>query len=144
MVSSIPPPLSRVAPRRPRILLVDDDPSVIRGLLRTLRNARPEFQINTAESGGRAVKALAELTYDVVVTDLQMPGGTGVGVLEALCASYPETARIVHSSQLESAEAPRLRELAHVVLAKPASEAELVAAIDLALERANNRLFRAG
>ena len=144
MQSSVPPPPSRTVPRRPRILLVDDDPSVIRGLLRMLRNCRPDFQVNTAENGGRAVKALTEHTYDVVVTDLQMPGGGGRSVLDALRLLYPETARIIHSSQLGASESPGPDDLAHATLAKPASEADLVAAIDLALKRVNSPLTRVG
>jgi len=122
--------------RRPRILLVDDDPSVIRGLWRILRRWRPELQINTAGNAVQALSALAELSYDAVITDIQMPGASGKAVLEALAAYHPETARIVHSSQLESLDTDRIRALSHVVLAKPASESELLGAMDLALQRA--------
>ncbi|HEX3850197.1 MAG TPA: hypothetical protein VHW01_04475, partial [Polyangiaceae bacterium] len=57
----------------------------------------------------------------------------GQAVLEALATRYPETARIVHSSQLESFDTAQVRELAHAMLAKPASEAELVDAVEGAL-----------
>jgi DNA-binding NarL/FixJ family response regulator len=139
MVPSDPPPFSRAALRRPRILVVDDDPSVIRGLWRMLRNCRPELQINTAGSVSQALEALAELSYDAVITDLDMPGGSGEVVLEILASHHPETARIVHSSQLESADTDRIRSLSHVVLAKPTSESELREALDLAFQRAGKR-----
>lgn len=130
--------------RRPRILLVDDDPSVIRGLWRMLRRCRPNFQINTAGSALQALGALDELSYDVVITDLQMPGGGGKAVLEALAADHPETARIVHSSQLESVDTQRVRSLSHVILAKPTSESELLDALDLAVRRAENQRGNCG
>jgi len=133
MLPSEPPPLSRAALRRPRILLVDDDPSVLRSLWRLLKNSRPDFKINGASSAGQALEALSELSYDAVITDLQMPGGGGQAVLEALATHYPETARIVHSSQLESFDTVLVRELAQAILAKPASEAELVNAMETAL-----------
>jgi DNA-binding NtrC family response regulator len=139
MVPSDPPPFSRAALRRPRILVVDDDPSVIRGLWRMLRNCRPELQINTAGSVSQALEALAELSYDAVITDLDMPGGSGEVVLEILASHHPETARIVHSSQLESVDTDRIRSLSHVVLAKPTSESELLEALDLAFQRASKR-----
>jgi CheY-like chemotaxis protein len=137
--SDLPPPFSRAVPRRPRILLVDDDPSVIRGLWRMLRSCRPHFQINTAASASQALEALAELSYDLVITDLQMPGGGGKAVLEALIEHHPETARIVHSSQLESIDTALIRSLSQVVLAKPTSEPELLDAVDLALQRVEGR-----
>jgi DNA-binding NtrC family response regulator len=139
MLPSEPPPFSRAALRRPRVLLVDDDPTVIRGLWRMLRRCRPNFHINTAGSASQARAALAELSYDVVITDLQMPGGGGKAVLEELAAHHPETARIVHSSQLESADTAEVRGLCHVVLAKPTSESQLLAAVEHALQRANDR-----
>lgn len=120
--------------RRPRILLVDDDPTVIRALWRTLRRARPNFQIKTAGNASQALEALAELHYDAVITDLQMPGGGGKAVLDALAEDHPETARIVHSSQLESGDTELIRSLAHAVLPKPASEHALLKAVDAALQ----------
>lgn len=128
------PPCSRTVLRRPRILLVDDDPAVIRGLWRVLRRHRPEYQVNTAAGAAQALDALSELSYDIVITDLQMPGGGGNAVLEALTRLYPETARVVHSSQLESSDTYH-RQAAHAVLAKPASESEIVAGVERALQR---------
>ena len=127
------PPCSGIAVRRPRILLVDDDPSVIRALWRLLRRNRPHFQVNSASSATQAGAALSELSFDAVVTDMQMPGGGGRVVLELLRKYHPETARILHASQLEASETAELRGLAHVILAKPAREAELLAALDTSL-----------
>lgn len=64
------------------ILVVDDDP-VTRTLL-TKRLANEEFSVDTAENGLVAVEKLGRQFYDVVLTDLMMPGGVdGIGVLEA-------------------------------------------------------------
>ncbi|MEO7038337.1 MAG: response regulator [Polyangiaceae bacterium] len=144
MLLSEPPPLSRAALRRPRILLVDDDPTVLRALWRMLKNSRPDFKINGSSSTAQALEALSELSYHAVITDLQMPGGGGRAVLEALMTHYPETARIVHSSQLESVETTQIRSLAHAVLLKPASEAELVGAIEEALLETSQRRSSSG
>jgi DNA-binding NarL/FixJ family response regulator len=141
-MSNSEPPCSRTVLRRHKILLVDDDPGVIRGLWRVLRRQRPEYQVNTAAGAAQALEALSELTYDVVITDLQMPGGGGDAVLDALSKLYPETARVVHSSQLESSDTFHCR-AAHFVLAKPASESEIVAAVELALQRVASESKRA-
>jgi len=128
------PPVSRNGLRRPRILLVDDDPSVMRSLWRVLRRHRPEFQVNTAAGAARAIEALSELGYDLVLTDWHMPGGGGRAVLEVAVTLYPETARVVHSSRVESGDTLG-RHMAHVVIAKPASDFEILAAVDAALLR---------
>jgi DNA-binding NarL/FixJ family response regulator len=112
---------------------------VIRSLCRILRQRRPDFRVSSAAGTGQALEALSEHGYDVVITDLQMPLGGGRAVLERLIASYPETARIIHSSQLESSATLSLRKAAHVVLVKPASESEISAAIELALARVASR-----
>jgi len=136
------PPVSRVCQRRPRILLVDDDPSVIRGLSRVLRRHRPEFQINTAPGAAQAIEALSELAYDLVLSDWHMPGGGGRAVLDELVAHYPETARVVHTSHLDSGDTFQLCP-AHVVVAKPATESEILTAIDYALRRVGSEPVRA-
>ena len=109
-----------------------------------LKNSRPDFKINGASSTAQALEALSELSYDAVITDLHMPGAGGEAVLEALLAHYPETARIVHSSQLEALETDRIRKLAHVVLVKPASEAALVTAVEHALLETTDRRSSSG
>ena len=104
-----------------------------------LKNSRPDFKINGAPGAAQALEALSELSYDAVITDLHMPGGGGEAVLEALARHYPQTARIVHSSQLESLDTTQIRKLAHAVLAKPATEAEIVEAVEAALLQTSAR-----
>ena len=65
-----------------KILVVDDDP-VTRTLL-TKRLSREGHTVDAAEDGRIAIEKLARQFYDVVLTDLMMPGGVdGIGVLEA-------------------------------------------------------------
>jgi two-component system, OmpR family, response regulator len=64
-----------------KILIVDDDP-VTRSLL-SKRLTKNEYEVETAENGVTAVRMIAQSFYDVVLTDLMMPGGVdGIGVLE--------------------------------------------------------------
>ena len=64
-----------------KILVVDDDP-VTRTLL-TKRLIREDFSVDTAENGLVAIEKIARQYFDVVLTDLMMPGGVdGIGVLE--------------------------------------------------------------
>lgn len=65
-----------------KILVVDDDP-VTRSLLKK-RLIKADYEVETAENGVDAVRMLAAQYYDVVLTDLMMPGGVdGIGVLES-------------------------------------------------------------
>lgn len=64
-----------------KILVVDDDP-VTRSLL-TKRLAKDDYHVETAASGVDAVRMITHAYYDVILTDLMMPGGVdGIGVLE--------------------------------------------------------------
>lgn len=65
-----------------KILVVDDD-AVTRTLL-AKRLSGEEYSVDTAETGVDAIEKIAKQFYDVVLTDLMMPGGVdGIGVLEA-------------------------------------------------------------
>jgi two-component system, OmpR family, response regulator len=64
------------------ILVVDDDP-VTRALM-CKRLSKDEYRVETAQSGVDAVRMICENHYDVVLTDLKMPGNIdGIGVLES-------------------------------------------------------------
>lgn len=65
-----------------KILVVDDDP-VTRSLLQK-RLTKESYEIDLAEDGVQALDLIAEHYYDLVLTDLMMPGGVdGIGVLES-------------------------------------------------------------
>ncbi|MBT8342053.1 MAG: response regulator [Desulfatitalea sp.] len=64
-----------------KILVVDDDP-VTRSLLMK-RLSKAECVVETAESGVEAIRMISNTYFDVILTDLMMPGGVdGIGVLE--------------------------------------------------------------
>lgn len=65
-----------------KILVVDDDPITL--LLLEKRLKTEEYEIETARNGTEAFDLISDNHYDVVLTDLKMPGGMdGIGVLEA-------------------------------------------------------------
>jgi CheY-like chemotaxis protein len=134
------PPTSSKAFRAPRVLLVDDDPIVLRALRRLLLGARPVWEIAVAESVEAAVAVLATKTYDVVVTDLHMPVLDGIALLRRLKKEQPELMRVVHSSHIESLTAEQADEFAHAVLAKPGRPDELVQILDWAIDQRRRRL----
>ena len=134
------PPNSGPTVRRPRILLVDDDPIVLRALRRLLLGARPGWEIDMAESGDAAFSLLASKTYDVVVTDLHMPGLDGAALLGRLKTEQPNVMRVIHSSHVESLTPEQTQDLAHAVLTKPGRPDELVVVLEWALAHRRKQL----
>ena len=134
------PPTSGASVRAPRVLLVDDDPIVLRAIRRLLLGARPGWEIDMAESGDAALRLLAAKTYDVVVTDLHMPVVDGLALLRRLKSEQPSLMRIVHSSHVESLPPAQADELAHALLSKPSRPDELVRILDWAIEQRERRL----
>jgi DNA-binding NtrC family response regulator len=134
------PPNSGPAVRLPRILLVDDDPIVLRALRRSLLGARPGWEIDAAESVDAAWVLVEAKGYDVVVTDLHMPVLDGVVLLNRLKTEQPSVVRVIHSSHVESLTSVQKEELAHAVLAKPGRPDELVVILEWALDQRRRRL----
>ncbi|MBE2215138.1 MAG: HDOD domain-containing protein [Opitutaceae bacterium] len=116
---------SHARPARGRILFVDDDPLVLAGLRRALRHLRTDFDLEFAESGLRALDILASAEYDVVVSDMRMPGMDGAALLAEVQRRHPRTVRIVLSGQSDQAQIMRCLGCAHRFLPKPCEPAEL-------------------
>jgi CheY-like chemotaxis protein len=86
--SSSEPAATGSAPAARRVLVVDDEP-VILDLLLDLLEAKG-VEVETAESGSRALEKMAAHTFDAVVLDLRMPGMDGRAVFENIRQRYPE------------------------------------------------------
>ncbi len=90
-----------------RLLLADDHPMIRTALEVLLRNTELEI-VGTAGSGEAALAEAKRLTPDILLLDLQMPGGTGMDVLRRLRAEKSQlkvvllTAAIDDSSLLEA------------------------------------------
>src|SRR4051812_2490273 len=69
---------------RPRVLIADDDPHQLRAYERILRSAG--FDIECAALGTFAVESLRKRHFDVVLSDIDMPGLDGIGLLRAVRA----------------------------------------------------------
>jgi DNA-binding NtrC family response regulator len=76
-----------------KILVVDDDADM-RGLLSDVLES-DGYRVGTAESGEKALQALAEEQYDLVLTDLRMKGMLGTALLGEIKHRYPDTGVIL-------------------------------------------------
>jgi two-component system, NarL family, nitrate/nitrite response regulator NarL len=80
-------------PQTPIRILVVDDHDLFRSGLRRLLNAEEDLRcVGEASSATEAIRRAGELRPDVVVMDLNMPGGSGIGATRAILETMPETA----------------------------------------------------
>jgi len=78
---------------RGRILIVDDEPSICMLLIEGLS---PEgYECRAASSGAEAIRALEHEHFDALISDLRMPGLSGLALLEAARAKYPHMSFIM-------------------------------------------------
>ncbi|MBR5108864.1 MAG: response regulator [Clostridia bacterium] len=73
-----------------RILIVDDEPIIVRGLLSVLGERLPDADLYSAGSGMEALSLLAETRMDIVVSDMAMPGMDGLQLMKRIHADWPE------------------------------------------------------
>lgn len=79
--------------RQPGILIVDDEPVVGRTVSGALAELSDDLVVVT--SGAAAIAACTERAFDVVISDMRMPGMDGVELLAQLAHSYPSMRRII-------------------------------------------------
>lgn len=84
---------------RIRLLLVDDEPSILRSLRRLFRGA--PYQVHTAAGGVEALEKLSQTPVDVIISDMRMPGMSGLEFLKNVESQHPQVKRIVLSGYAE-------------------------------------------
>ena len=112
-----------------KILFVDDEPAILESLRRTLRPMRQEWDMQFANSGTEALKIMERETYDVVVTDMRMPGMDGAQLLNEVKKLHPETVRIILSGQVDQDSFVRSIGSFHQFLPKPCTPETLKATV---------------
>jgi ActR/RegA family two-component response regulator len=112
-----------------RLLLVDDDESVLSGLSVILE--AHEFEVTTASGVNEALKHITSASFDVLLTDLHMPGaGDGLIVVGAMRHANPRAVTLVLSANPDMAKATTaVLRLVDEVLLKPVKAGPIVEAI---------------
>jgi DNA-binding NtrC family response regulator len=94
------------------------------------------FEVDQAESGERALEQLAEFAYDIVITDLRLPGIDGTEVIDAAIQRYPDIIGIVVTGYGTVRDAvAAIKRGATDFVTKPFQFDELMHALDTALEQ---------
>lgn len=123
----------------PRVLVVDDDPDVAL-LVKTVLERRAGCIVDVAEDGRMAVERVAAVRPDVVVTDIEMPGLSGIELLEELRRTVPTVPVVVMTAHVSVEYAvSALRAQADEFLTKPLDNAKLVESVTRLVEEGRRR-----
>lgn len=116
-----------------RILFVDDESYVLDGIRRMLFSLRSQWETAFAVGAEAALQQLENQSFDVVVSDMKMPGMSGIELLSLVKTRNPETIRIVLSGHTESSMLMQAFGVAQQYLAKPCDQRALQQAIERGL-----------
>ncbi len=108
--------------KQTRILMVDDEPLLVRSLARVLR--MPEvgaYDVQTCTSGESALEQLRQGAFDLLVTDLRMPGLGGLELLQRARQISPTTRSILITAYGSPEVEQRAKKLADAYIPKPFS-----------------------
>jgi two-component system nitrogen regulation response regulator NtrX len=127
-----------------RLLIVDDDPNTLASLSRAFRMAGHEVQV--ADNAGRALALIREELFDLIFSDVVMPGKDGIALLEEIRGLGVSTPVVMISGQATLDMAVRATRLGAVdFLEKPLSTEKLLLTVENAtrlarLEAENSEL----
>jgi putative nucleotidyltransferase with HDIG domain len=116
----------------PRILFVDDEVMILRAIERLLRVYSDRWDVTYCSSGREAMSLLAASHFDVLVTDIVMPGIDGPTLLHHVRERHPRIARIVLTAHADFEHAVRSVPFAHQRLRKPFALDDLLRSIERA------------
>jgi HD-like signal output (HDOD) protein len=119
------------------LLLVDDEPRVLTGLQRSLRSMRDEWKMECANGGAEALEAMGRHSFDVIVTDMRMPGMDGAQLLNEVRRRSPQTVRVALSGQCDRETVMTAIGATHQYLSKPCDAQQLKDTINHAIALRN-------
>src|SRR6185436_737485 len=108
---------------------VDDEALVLQGLQRMLRPWRDEWEMEFVDSGAKALERMAQVTFDVVVSDMRMPGMNGAELLAEVMQRHPKTVRLILSGHADKDLILKCVGSTHQYLAKPCDAEALKATV---------------
>ena len=118
----------------PRVLIVEDDALLCESLAAALREL--SFEVETAPDGLQAIQKIKESVYDILLTDLRLPGLNGEEVLRQAKALYPDLIVMVATGYGDLRNAVNMMKLgAADYIQKPFLKDELIVRIEKAIEQ---------
>ncbi len=108
-----------------RILFVDDEPMVLKGIQRTLRKMKNVWEMTFTNSGREALAILDEKPMDVIISDMKMPEMDGTQLLMEVKRRHPHIVRLILSGHVEQETTIQSVQFAHQCLSKPCDVEQL-------------------
>lgn len=102
-----------------RILFVDDEELALRGLNRLLYSMRGDWDMEFLDSGEKALARMAVAPFDVIISDMRMPGMNGAELLNEVMKRHPRTVRLILSGYADRDLILKCVGSTHQYLAKP-------------------------
>lgn len=115
-----------------RVLIIDDDPALLEALPETVRLRIPGIIVDTAMSAAEALESIAGIDHDVIVTDLVMPGMTGIDLIRKMREVRPWTPMILMSGN-PNPQGYALRTRAYGFIQKPIDRDYFTATLNRAI-----------
>jgi DNA-binding NarL/FixJ family response regulator len=122
----------------PRILFVDDEQDVLDGIKRALRKMQSKWRMSFASSADEALVLCERRPFQVVVTDLMMPGINGIDLIKQLNQDFPVTNCIMLTGTADLQDAAQVINTTRVFrfFSKPCEPAALIDGISQAIKAA--------
>jgi HD-like signal output (HDOD) protein/CheY-like chemotaxis protein len=102
-----------------RILFVEDNEVLLQLYSIMLSKTRDQWEATVAPDGRTALELLRQSAFDVVASDMQMPGMSGIELLTEVRRLHPQTSRIIISGSHDQAEAADSLNSTHLFIPKP-------------------------
>lgn len=113
-----------------RVLFVDDEQGLLDGLRRSLHRRVGNWELKFVDNGKEALEMMRENPFDVIVSDMRMPGMDGVELLDKIRTHFPNTIRFVLSGFSDRQMILKSVGLTHQFFSKPCVPEHLIHAIE--------------
>ncbi|WP_027856959.1 response regulator [Marinobacterium jannaschii] len=119
--------------KKPRILFLDDEENVVKGIERLLWRRKKEWDLYFFTDYGEALELIRREAIDIAVVDMKMPGRDGIEILRQLRIKEPHCIRVILSGESSDRRLSDVIDVAHQFLAKPCEPERLSATLERAL-----------
>jgi DNA-binding NtrC family response regulator len=121
---------------KPKILIIDDDPATLLALPEALRSRFPDVAIDVASSAESALPLIQHVNYDVIVSDIIMPGMDGIQLLRTALKVRPGLVIVMVTAGDLGREQEAMHHGAFAFVAKPFEVDRFAETISTGIQRA--------
>ena len=113
-----------------KVLLVDDDINITNAIRRNLRRAGENWRISFCHSTDETLALMQQESFNIIFSDIRMPGKDGFHLLRTVSESFPGVVRIIFSGHYQEESVLDAVRYAHQYMSKPIDHKMLVKTIE--------------